>query len=309
MAPSAMKNGVDACPDLETLAAYIDGRLTESERAHIAEHLATCETCYFAFAEAAQTDTSPHHNQREAAEPQQHSVPGPVPSPRPRWWTAPAFVWSSAASLAIAAGLVLAVATGFISGGDAHTKELSALVAAVGTERSFEPRVTGGFAHGPIRAVRGGALASAVSPDVRIAAAQLEKAALSDRRVAESLHVRGIAALMTGDLDRAVALLEKAAAEKATDAQIQSDLSAAYLARATAASRSDDFAKGLAAANRAINVSRVTPEALFNRAYALERLSLLGDARDAWRAYLVVDNQSGWADEARAHLRVIEEGR
>ena len=47
-------------------------------------------------------------------------------------------------------------------------------------------------------------------------------------------------------------------------------------------------------------------EAWFNRAYALERLGLADEAREAWQAYLTIDDRSGWADEARTHLRALK---
>ncbi len=47
------------------------------------------------------------------------------------------------------------------------------------------------------------------------------------------------------------------------------------------------------------------PEALFNRALALQMVGKTGDARIAWQAYLTIDDRSGWADEARARLRIL----
>jgi anti-sigma factor RsiW len=78
MAPSVRKSSVDACPDLETLAGYLDGRLTERERADIAAHVAGCETCYFVFTEAAQTRAS----DRARAELDANVVPAPTPLAR-----------------------------------------------------------------------------------------------------------------------------------------------------------------------------------------------------------------------------------
>ena len=60
------------CPDLETLAAYLDGRVAEGDRARIAAHLTACESCYFVFAEAARMDTGVARD----------------PAP-PRWWARP----------------------------------------------------------------------------------------------------------------------------------------------------------------------------------------------------------------------------
>lgn len=288
MAAEAVRNGVGECPDLETIAAYLDGRVVDHERARIAEHLATCETCYFVLSEAA-------HIHVTASEQR----------PAPAWWKNPRIVWPSAAAvLATAAALVLAVNLSFFNR-TVDGPELQALVAAVGTNRTIEPRLTGGFAHGPLRgAIRsGGASPATLSPDVRIAVAQIEKEATSQSP--RELRLRGIASLMLGDTDRAVASLEAAAAGQPDDARILNDLAAAYLVRAHRNNQPDDLATALASVNRALNADRSLPEVWFNRAYALERLALTDEAREAWQAYLTIDDRSGWADEARAHLRTL----
>lgn len=54
MAAEAMKRDLGGCPDLETIAAYLDCRLVDLQRSAVTEHLSSCETCYFVFSEAAQ---------------------------------------------------------------------------------------------------------------------------------------------------------------------------------------------------------------------------------------------------------------
>ena len=67
----------------------------------------------------------------------------------------------------------------------------------------------------------------------------------------------------------------------------------------------DDASRALTAANRALEIDRLMPEALFNRALALQTVGKTDDARIAWQAYLTIDDRSGWADEARARLRIL----
>jgi hypothetical protein len=67
----------------------------------------------------------------------------------------------------------------------------------------------------------------------------------------------------------------------------------------------EDVAKGLALAERALKADPGMAEAMFNRALALERLSLPDQARDAWQQYLKADSSSGWAEEARRHLNAL----
>ena len=288
-----MNHRLDGCPDLETLAAYLDGKLSAADRDRVTGHVASCETCYFVFTEAAQTHSAAEITAATAVE----SGRG--------WWTARNMIWpSTAAALATAAALWLAVGGGWFAASESAS--LQALVAAVGNERTIEARLTGGFAYGPLRgAVRsGGPSAQTGSPDVRIAAAQIEKEALG-RRTPQARRMLGLAYLATGDVGRAVTALESAADESAPDAQVLSDLAAAYIARAGRANQSQDLTKALAVADRAVKANPKLAEAWFNRAYALERLSLADEARAAWEDYLKIDDASGWADEARQRLREL----
>ena len=290
-----VKRVAGECPDLETIAACLDGRLSDRERARITEHLAACEDCYTVFHESAQT----------------HVVGEPT---RPRraerwraWVTVPRLAWSSAGAALVTAAVVwLAVGSGRMTPSRQPDRELQAMAEALLSDRVIEGRLTGGFAYahvrGPIRS--GVPSAPTLSPDVRIAAAHSEKV-LAGVGTPRALHTLGIASLITGDLDRAVPMIERAVDRSAPDAEMLSDLSAAYLARAERDGRRQDLEQALAAADRAVKADPVRAEGLFNRALALERLSLTAEARAAWEDYLQIDSRSGWADEARTHLGAI----
>lgn len=287
-----MKQFAGECPDLETLAAYLDGRLSDRQRARVTEHLSECEDCYGVFSESAQT-----HAGAEAARWQTTQA-------WRRWLTGPRLAWSSAgAALATAAAVWLVVGAGPILSSRPANRELQALVAAVGIDRPIEARLSGGFAYGQLRGpVRSSApSARTLSPDVRIAAARSEKA-LAANRTTQTLHDFGVASVIVGEIDRAVVVLEQAADQPSPDAAIVSDLAAAYLARAGRDNSHEDLMKALGAADRAVMTDPRLPEGLFNRALAFERLALPGEARAAWTDYLRVDDQSSWAAEARFHL-------
>lgn len=279
----------DACPDPETLAVFLEGGLTARARDDIAAHLTTCETCYAVFLESARTRVS--------------AAATALPLP---WWRTRGAMAAAVTGLAAAAAVVLAVNLGVLTW-PSRGPELTGLVAAVGTDRFIEPRLTGGFAHGPLR----GALRSTqpalppVSPDVRIAAAEVEKRA-AGRASASAVHARGVAALVVGDYDRGVEALERSVEQDGSDAKMLSDLAAAYLVRAAATNNREDLSRALASANRSLTADRSLPEAWFNRALALERLSMVEEARATWQGYLAIDDRSGWADEARAHLRAMD---
>lgn len=276
-----MKVNGGTCPSLETIGAFVDGRLMDRERETIADHVASCEACYFVFSEAARTQV--------VAQTKSNLVSFP-----PRRVT-----WKVAMSgLAAAAMILLAVNVWYPFGANRDQQALEQLVAAVGTERTFDPRLTGGFAYAPVRgAVRGSTKTVNLSPDVRIAIAEIEKQYAAK-------PVAAAAALVAGDANRAIDILEANAQLRPTDPKILSDLAAAYLARAARTNSTDDASRALAAANRALEIDRLMPEALFNRALALQ-MAGMADARIAWQAYLTIDDHSGWADEARARLRIL----
>jgi tetratricopeptide (TPR) repeat protein len=283
MAAEPMTINGGTCPSLETIGAFVDGRFKDRERDVIAEHVASCEACYFVFSETARMKAT--------------SLTAPMPvvvPPRRNTWRL------AAAGLAAAATIVLAVNKWGSFGANRDRRALDQLVAAVGTARTFDPRLTGGFAYAPVRgAVRGSNDTPQLSPDVRIAIAEIEKQNTA-RPVAAS------AALIGGDTNRAIDILEAASKTTLDDARIFSDLSAAYLVRA--AQRTDnarDLQLALANANRALDIDRLMPEALFNRALALQMLGQASDARIAWESFLTVDDRSGWADEARVRLRIL----
>jgi len=282
------------CPDLETIAAYLDDRLAARDRARVAAHLAECADCYFLFTETARLQTAAGAS----------NVPAPAP---PAWYRRHRTLWPTVAgALAAAAAVWFVVATGGTLPWRHARPELQALVAAVGTDRTIEPRLTGGFAYGPLRGrVRGAGEAATVSPDVRIAAAQIEKDA-GTSGTQEAMRTLGLAHLVVGDVDRAITTLEAAANEPTADARTFSDLSAAYLVRADRERRDADVTAALQMAERALAADPSLAEARFNRADALQRAGRRDAARDAWRAYLQIDGDSGWAGEAQAHLRELE---
>jgi tetratricopeptide (TPR) repeat protein len=302
MVPGMTRHDASACPDPEMIAAYLDHRLSGPEGARVAQHLASCEDCYFVFTESAQMPV-PAAARREL----EAKLRGPAP-----WWRSRQAIWTAGTGLAAAASLVVAVGTGLRPWRPADPPELRALVVAVGPERLIEARLTGGFAHGPLRGpVRSGdPSAPSVPPDVRIAAAQIEKIATAHPS-ASTLRMLGLADLVTGEIERAVPILEEAAGMAGAEARTFSDLAAAYLARAARTADRQDLMKALAAAERALGSDPRLAEAWFNRAVALERLSNQQArdarlARDAWLEYLKVDATSVWASEARSHASALD---
>lgn len=214
------------------------------------------------------------------------------------------WVWGAAAGLAAAAAIVLAVRLGV---GPSGRPELQELVAAVGAEsaRPVEGRLTGGFPYAPPPTLLRGPSEPA-SPRVRIAAAKLEEAVKANETAATRAAV-GVAFLATGEVDKAIEALEDAVQQQPGDARYQSDLAAAYLARAKWRDRSEDWPRALAVAERAIKADPALVEPYFNRALALEGLHLDAQAAEAWAAYQAIEKSKAWADEARERARKVKE--
>jgi len=294
--------------DDRAMAAYIDGRLTGPAKAAVTSHLADCEDCHVIFAESARL--------RLASEQELES------RPRRAWaavgrawhalddrtrWVKPALV---TASLAAAASITVVVQPQLARLWPGRS-DVAELVAAVGTERRFEPRLTGGFEYGavsPAPVVRGEASDDPLSADVRMAALKLEQQ-LKTRRSASTLRAYAAAQLVVGHADRAVPPLEEAARMTPHDPRIQSDLAAAYLVRFKDGNDLEDLTRAVAAASDATERDPKLREAQFNLALALEALSLPREARKAWQHYLEIDGGSPWAGEARRHLEKLAPDR
>jgi hypothetical protein len=191
---------------------------------------------------------------------------------------------------------------------------IEALVAALDDQRvrPVEGRLMtwGGFAYKPAPSpTRGGGndkLGRGWSLDVGIATANIEKFAEGS----SSAHARaalGVALIVDGDLDRAIAELEAAAKEQGIhpDPSVNTNLSAAYLARARWFNHPEDWQKALAAADRAIAVEASVTEPWFNRALALEGLGQTERAAQAWADYVARDRDSGWTREAEERKKAL----
>jgi CHAT domain-containing protein len=169
------------------------------------------------------------------------------------------------------------------------------LIAALATHRPIEGRLSG-FPYAPL-----GSLAhppAAPGPRFRNELGRLSSP--------QALAAQAIFLLQTPvRVDRAITLLERATAAAPRDPVVANDLAAAYLDRGGRDGTQDLF-RALSTARAAAELAPGRIEVKFNLALALERLSQSADAGQVWRDFLAADARSGWADEARAHLREIE---
>lgn len=315
--PLAPRTG--ACREAADVAALVSAPEGDPAARAFLTHAAACDYCG-PLVEAALADADVRDEDRELLKTLQTG--------RPEWRTQMAWRFAAAArggaarrrrwpyalaaALAAAAALLLVVLVRQPRGPDAaiatrtDRPELQELVAAVAGEpsRPVEGRLSGGFPYGPPPTLQRGPSEQA-SPRVRIAAAKLEEAARTSDTPATRGAV-GVGFVAVGDLDKAVDALEEVVQEQPANAHAQSDLSAAYLARAKWRDRPEDWPKALAAAERAIKANPKLAEPYFNRALALEGLHLDQEAIDAWTAYQGVDPSSRWTAEAAEHVRKLK---
>jgi CHAT domain-containing protein len=211
-----------------------------------------------------------------------------------------------------AGGIGLVAAGGWLLGAVRASRVPTAAVArvdvgeivAAANARQARPlpgRLTGGFSYAPARAASGSDDASPLRAAMQLAVARLERTVANDASPQTAALV-GWAHLAAGDLDAGIPLLERSLGE-AGDAAAQTNLSAAYLARAVEANRPQDAARALAASERARGLAPSLLEAHFNRARALQYLGLRHAASEAWREYLKHEREPGWRREAAAALR------
>jgi len=271
-------------PDAEALAAFVEGGLEGTELMSVTEHLSDCLECRELLGNAAAFSREHAHT----AAPRRKLAP---------WWLV------AAATVAIVAGAVWAIRFS-----DLRRDPLQRLAAAAPLDRrELEPRLSG-FEWAPMRVMRGGDEPADPARMRLIGAAGDVLQETQGSTSATSRHAAGVAQLLTEHRDDAIRELE-AAAKTSNDAHIRNDLAAALYA---AAMRDDDpslLPRALAAADKALEVQRDLPEALFNRALILERMGLRDPAQDAWKRYLAIDGSSKWADEARQHLNALSQPR
>lgn len=176
--------------------------------------------------------------------------------------------------------------------------------------RMVAARLSGGFAYRPLRpvhrgALRGTAIETATS-ELYLSIAGL--AEVSERRPdAQSLHAIGLAQLELGESEQALARLQRAVQTSASDAELLSDLAAAAYAQGVAENRMELLLTAIDMASRAHALAPALPAAAFNRALAIEAVHLPEQAITPWNDYLALDGGSGWAGEAREHVRRLQQ--
>lgn len=288
----------EPCLDAVAVAAYIDGTLDAPERARVEAHLVRCASCREWVAETAialeEMDDAAPKGARAAEERVSHSLSS---WPRSLRYAALA----AAALFVIGVGVTLVVPLLRPS----SAPIASDLVAAVGNQRYVEPRTSLPFPAVEFRGpLRGAAAPSSLPPSVELHVARADEFAGQHPSDPEGLALAGVARLLAGRYDDAIAALVKATSDAPDQRRWQNDLAAAYITRGIAHGDRADLERGLAIARALGRQPPAMPEAMFNEALALSALVDSGsedrraDARAAWDRYLAAD-RSAWSKYAR----------
>lgn len=276
-----------ACPDLQTLSAYLDGKLDPAERVRIEDHISRCDECYFVVKETGLMAAAPGSGQASGVK---------------------RYLLPLAAMIILA---VFAVALWRqVTPAPTYSAMVRPLVEAVGERRFFAPRLTGGFRYGPSLSSN---RAAGTGPEseawgVRAAAGELIARATTSPAGRAG---RAAALLFTGEVDAAVGLYFELAQEQPTAAEWRSDLAAALLVRASrygpddTSRRDHDLGEALRSAERAVTMAPGLLEARFNLGLALKDL---GRADEARRVFAEVEaRRDDWSAAARDELRALSE--
>jgi CHAT domain-containing protein/Tfp pilus assembly protein PilF len=215
-----------------------------------------------------------------------------------------------AASVLIVLGLSLGIWWRFFHQSDLN-KGLLALQTAYREQRPVEARLSD-FSYAPTVEQRGGT--EKIDYVQRDRAASLLLSAVNDSPSAAAYHALGKYYLAERKFDKAIEQFEAALKLDPQNASIHGDLGAALLEQGKVYSSEQErgqgietFAKSLEHLNSALKLNPSLSEALFNRALLYQYMMLPKQATEDWRKYLERDPNSKWADEARQHLRRIEE--
>jgi CHAT domain-containing protein len=127
----------------------------------------------------------------------------------------------------------------------------------------------------------------------------------------EWLEIKGRAALLRWDYDKALEAFELAqslpARRDAIAAQLHADLGIAYFERGEALGRGADYSAAAEQISKAIAIQPGSAQLHFNRALAYERLFFFTQAIADWKESIRLEPSGLWSEEARSHVKALEE--
>ncbi|MFN0109942.1 MAG: CHAT domain-containing protein [Blastocatellia bacterium] len=219
--------------------------------------------------------------------------------------------WGIAAGAMLA--LVLAIGSWWLWRSDSDMEKGIRLLSKIcSEEQPLEARVSG-LACAPRPVTRGNEPDTLDSTELDEAAVLLHKAA-REKGDASSLHALGQLYLVKREFDKARTQFERAIQLAPDDASLHANLGVALMEKSKISLKAGarqqwamELGQGLDELNRAIDLDGGLLTAYFNRALCRQMLGLNKQAQQGWKEYLEKDASSPWADEARRHLKALEE--
>lgn len=217
--------------------------------------------------------------------------------------------------IAVAAVIVIGVALGvwrvFFHQSEVD-KGLLALNAAYKDQRPVESRISN-LNYAPFVATRGPGTERVNEDELRRAELTLLDAQKQNATPAVQ-HALGRVYLAKKDFDKAIDLLNLALKSDQSNAQLNSDLGAAWLEKGKAdrdtkgaGTSLADFGQSLENLNKALAINPNLLEALFNRALCYQYMMATREAEQSWKEYLQKDHGSPWVEDAKRNLKQLEE--
>jgi CHAT domain-containing protein len=171
----------------------------------------------------------------------------------------------------------------------------------VGGRRFTEGRLTGGYPHADWQPDKQAPIKGSSKQLVRLR----HLLSPAKRPSSDEWSGRATLYLLDGKIGAAISSLHQAAAREPANPALLSDLAALYIESARRTARPTDWVRSLELSNRALTLNPRLREALFNRALALQHLTLLKQAQFAWTSYLQMESDPGWREEALGRWRDI----
>lgn len=136
---------------------------------------------------------------------------------------------------------------------------------------------------------------------------RIRKGLTSRDRDPALLRARAEVDLLDWHYESALGTLQQVLTLEPNSNEAQVDLSIAYFERGESIARPLDFGAAVESLSRVLSAEPGNREAIFNRAILEERIFAFRAAIRDWKAYLVLDSTSPWADEARYRLLKLNE--
>jgi CHAT domain-containing protein/Flp pilus assembly protein TadD len=307
-------------PDINLMVSYVTGCCSADVREIVEEHCIDCSDCRAQLSILLQWEFAPRFSLGEAAAARARSIimmQQKRQLNRSGHFSAASLgkrLWIHRPALAPALIIILLIAGSLfgylLSSRQSSEERLLARMREVYRDaRSFQARVTGGFAHQEYVENRNPSDPTGIDESRRIALLSELDHEVFTRQKAASQHNLGRLFMLHGDLGPAEQQFLLALKERPRDARLLIDLGALYFERGRKETKDGHVLLHKAAEHlsNAVETDPKLPEAWFNRALCYERMNLFLQAESDWKQYLTLDSDSAWATEAHEHLKELRE--